>query len=216
MKRLLQLLLFLGVGLILLSFVSVTRVEVSRPDGGIDRAVRALTTRFARDAGEPRSIRTVASDHEGTVRQVLGQVSATEERAKADARRQLVEEVRSWLDPQVPMSWLPPGHLVDDLVVETRVTPEEKPYGTVYTAALDAEFDAARRDRLIAAYQGDVVHERILKLGALFGFLLVCLASTSGYIRADEATKGYYTSRLRLAAAAVVGASGVLIYQMLS
>jgi hypothetical protein len=218
MKRLLQFLLLLGVGMILLSLVTVTRVEISRPEGGsrIDRARRALTTWVARETGGARPTRIAVGDAGDTVRQVLGQVSATEERAKADARRQLVEEVRSWLDPQVPMSWLPPGHLVDDLVVETRVTPEEKPYGTVYTAALDVAFDADRRGRLIEAYRADVVSDRILKLGAVFGFLLVCLASTSGYIRADEATKGYYTNRLRLAAAAAVGASGVLIYQMLA
>ena len=43
---------------------------------------------------------------------------------------------------------------------------------------------------------------------------MICLAAVSGYIRADEATKGYYTKRLRLLAAAAVGASGVLIYQI--
>jgi hypothetical protein len=45
---------------------------------------------------------------------------------------------------------------------------------------------------------------------------LMCLASVSGYIRADEATKGYYTNRLRMLAAAGVGAGGVLIYQMVT
>ncbi len=43
--------------------------------------------------------------------------------------------------------------------------------------------------------------------------MLACLAAVSGYIRADEATKGYYTNWLRLASATGVGAAGVLIYQ---
>jgi len=48
------------------------------------------------------------------------------------------------------------------------------------------------------------------------GFVLICLAAISGYIRTDEATKGYYTNRLRMLTAAGVGAAGVLIYQVLA
>jgi transposase len=48
------------------------------------------------------------------------------------------------------------------------------------------------------------------------GFVLTCLAAFAGYIRADEATRGYYTNWLRALAAAGVGASGVLIYQLLA
>ncbi|MDG3003523.1 hypothetical protein [Paludisphaera mucosa] len=150
------------------------------------------------------------------MREVAGQVSATEERAKADARRALEREVATWLDPQVPTTWSSPAHLIDEMVEETRITPQVKPYGTVYTAVFDADFGAGRRERLVDAYRRDVVESRTLKLGALLGFLLICLGATSGYIRADEATKGYYTARLRLAAAAAVGASGVLLYQFLA
>jgi hypothetical protein len=53
-------------------------------------------------------------------------------------------------------------------------------------------------------------------LGATLVFILICLAAVSGYIRADEATKGYYTNRLRMLAAAGVGASGVIIYHMVA
>ena len=49
---------------------------------------------------------------------------------------------------------------------------------------------------------------------ACSAFVLICLAAVSGYIRTDEATKGYYTNRLRMLAAAGVGAAGVVIYQM--
>ena len=44
----------------------------------------------------------------------------------------------------------------------------------------------------------------------------MCLAACSGYIRADEATKGYYTNRLRMLVAAAVGAGSVLIYQIVT
>jgi hypothetical protein len=42
------------------------------------------------------------------------------------------------------------------------------------------------------------------------------LGALSSYIRADEATRGYYTNRLRMLAAAGVGAAGVIIYQMMA
>ena len=61
-----------------------------------------------------------------------------------------------------------------------------------------------------------MVGRRLVKLGGSLGFILICLAAISGYIRADEATKGYYTNRLRLLAAAGVGAGGVLVYQMVT
>ncbi len=52
--------------------------------------------------------------------------------------------------------------------------------------------------------------------GGILAFVLVCLAALSGYIRADEATKGYYTNRLRMLAAAGVGAAGVIVYKMVA
>jgi hypothetical protein len=53
-------------------------------------------------------------------------------------------------------------------------------------------------------------------MGGGLAAILTGLAAVAGYIRADEATKGYYTNWLRVAAAAGVGASGVLIYQLLA
>ena len=61
-----------------------------------------------------------------------------------------------------------------------------------------------------------MVARRLVTLGGSLGFVLVCLAAVAGYIRADEATKGYYTYWLRAVAAAGVGASGVVIYQLLT
>ena len=65
-------------------------------------------------------------------------------------------------------------------------------------------------------YNHELVGRRLDQARRLAGFILICLAAVSGYIRADEATKGYYTNRLRMLAAAGVGAGGVLIYQMVT
>lgn len=147
---------------------------------------------------------------------IKGRRSATEPRARQDARNILEERVSEWLEPEVPKSWKPSAGRIDRLIRETQVSPIERDYGTVYEAELKVDLSRPRRDQIV----GDYRHEQTLKklglLGAGLGFVLVCLASLSGYIRADEATKGYYTNRLRLATAVGVGAAGVALYRWLA
>ena len=65
-------------------------------------------------------------------------------------------------------------------------------------------------------YRRQLVQRRMVFLGGALAFILTCLMAVSGYIRADEATKGYYTNRLRMLAAAGVGAAGMAIYQIVA
>ena len=86
---------------------------------------------------------------------------------------------------------------------------------TLYRAGARLDFSPARRAEVLAVYEHDLVRERLVKGGALLGFVLFVLAVLAGYIRTDESTKGYYTNRLRMLAAAGVGAAGVVVYRML-
>jgi hypothetical protein len=147
---------------------------------------------------------------------VIGLISATEERAKAEARRKLLESVVNWLDPQVPASWTPPPRLLDAMVLETRIKPVVKDYGTLSEAELRIDDSPARRAQLVEVYNREVVERRLVTLGGTLAFILICLAAVSGYIRTDEATKGYYTNRLRMLAAAGIGAAGVVIYHLVA
>jgi len=148
---------------------------------------------------------------------VNGRLSATKERAVADARRQLRDDVASWLEPEVPRSWAPPVRVLDAMILgEPQLKPVEKPYGEVFEATLTIDASSERRTDLIEVYNRQLVERRLATLGAMLVFILICLAAVSGYIRADEATKGYYTNRLRMLAAAGVGASGVIIYHMVA
>jgi hypothetical protein len=147
---------------------------------------------------------------------VKGRLSATKERAVADARRQLRDNVASWLDPEVPRSWVPPVRMLDAMVVQgPELKTVQKSYGELFEATLTVDASAQRRTALVAVYDRQLVERRLATLGATLVFILICLAAVSGYIRADEATKGYYTNRLRMLAAAGVGASGVIIYHMI-
>src|SRR5208337_2364244 len=118
-------------------------------------------------------------------RLLTGLISATEERAKEEARKQLAKEVTDWLELSgVPRSWKPSTRQIDAMIIES--------------------------------YKRQLVHRRMVLLGGTLGFVLICLGAISGYIRADEVTKGYYTNRLRLLAAGGVGAAGAVIYKMLT
>jgi hypothetical protein len=147
---------------------------------------------------------------------VPGRLSATEERARNDARRQLEFVLARRLSPEIPPTWKIPPPLVDGLVREITITPRERDYGTVYEAALKVDLSPRMTTRIVRAYHREQVIRRLGVLGGGLAFVLVCLGALSGYIKADEATKGYYTSRLRLAAAVGVGAGGLLLYRLIA
>lgn len=150
------------------------------------------------------------------IRKITSGMMATEERAKADAIRKLEAEIPEWLSPEIPDSWKPSRKLVRSMIRETTYTPVVKDYGTLYIAELTADTSSRRREAILAEYRREAVQHRMLALGGSLAFVLVCLAAISGYIRADEATKGYYTNRLRMLAAAGVGAAGVVVYRFLA
>jgi hypothetical protein len=147
---------------------------------------------------------------------VKGQISATQERAEADARAALRDQAADWLEPEVPRTWTIPMPLLQSLIVDTHYTPDEKPYGTLYWAELKVNFSPERRVTLVEAYNRELIQHRLASLGGALAFVLIGLGAVSGYIRADEATKGYYTNRLRMLAAAGVGAAGVILYRMVA
>jgi hypothetical protein len=191
-----------GVPVPIVSETRVTEAEVEAP----------RTYRSARSL-RPIPRKSIAT---AEARKIVGQLSATEPRAVDDARVQLGRAADDWLAPDVPRSWKAPSKLIDAMVLDTQIRPVVKDYGTLYEATLRADFSPDRRDKIVRVYERELVARRLALLGGVLGFVLVCLAALAGYIQADEATKGYYTNRLRLVAAAGVGAGGVAIYRILT
>jgi len=152
------------------------------------------------------------------VREVKSELCATTERAETNARQQLDSAVQSWLaEAGVPTTWNPPKPLVDRMVVGSiALEPVTVKDLNVFRATVSADFSDARRREFLEIYGRQVGGRRLAILGGILVFVLSCLAAISGYIRADEATKGYFTNRLRVLAAAGVGAAGVLVYQILT
>lgn len=146
---------------------------------------------------------------------VTGRLSATAGRARADARAKLETVLAERLAPEVPRGWRVPPELVDGMIRQTRIEPRTRDYGTVYEATIQADFSPQRRAEIAQAYHHQEVVKRLVVLGAVLAFVLACLAAVSGYIKADEATKGYYTTRLRVAAVAALAVAGVVVVRLL-
>ena len=182
---------------------------------GSARASRSRLVAASQARPEPTAIRHRRRSEPETLD---GQISATPERAAEQARKDLRQRrhrlARSRCSQLVDASGA--ADRLDRSETQSSKTVPEKNYGPMYITHLTLDKSPERRARLIKVYNHELVGRRLVNLGGSLAFILICLAAVSGYIRADEATKGYYTNRLRMLAAAGVGAGGVLIYQMVT
>ena len=170
-------------------------------------------------------------------RVLVGRVSASEDRARRDLRQRVEREVADWIAADVPTTWKVPASVIVGMVQGsyvqevarslTTAPPEaESPSTaeipgldglyTLYRAGQKLDFSPSRRAQIVQMYRRDLAAHRMQRLGGGLALALVGLAVLSGYIKADEATKGYYTNRLRLLAAAGLGAAGVAAYRFLA
>jgi hypothetical protein len=153
---------------------------------------------------------------------IKGELSISRDRALRNAREQFEHLVSDWLSrDRVPGDWKAPRSLINRLILASHVEPvvrdnldiELDEYPVWYEGAYRLDFSQARKAEILAAYGRDVAQDRMKVIAGIIAFVLACLAALAAYIRADEATKGYYTNKLRLAAAAAVGAAGVAAYR---
>lgn len=180
---------------------------------GIGKHLRRVTRPSGRR--DPKPALTLRERPGLTV--IEGQLSATVARAEQSAFQKLGDAVAAWVAPEVPGTWSVPTATLRTLTGNEREIIEvQKDYGTLYQAVLRCELSPSRRAEIIRDYESQVVRRRLGVLGVVLAFVMACLAALAAYIRTDEATKGFYTNRLRLIAAAGVGAAGVVAYKVLS
>ena len=86
---------------------------------------------------------------------------------------------------------------------------------TLYRTGQRVDFSPQCKARIVRMYRQEVANQRLWKLGGGLVLALSTLAVVSSYIKADEATKGYYTRRLRVLAALGLGAGGAIAYRLL-
>jgi hypothetical protein len=152
---------------------------------------------------------------------VVDAYGRTPERARAvalakacDAVAELLRKKIGGPDWQPPSGELDPDHLIDLKVITPKGDPEPRDLngerGVVarYRVQLTAEYvsevhKSARAQRQV---------ERHLLLARGLGVGVVLLLVVAGYLRLEEATRGYYTALLRLAAVAVVALAGLGVW----
>jgi len=222
-KRFATLLILIGLGgLVGAPTVSPALGEEPAASNGGDRAASGWFARI--DEG---ATAWLEGNRNGGRLGVKSQPAIRRDRAQRDAWERLEQAVVDWLSPHVPSDWRPDPERLDALILERRVEPrplDAKRLGLdpaldfpehLYVAALTADLSPEHRSELLADYRRDLGNQRLRQLGAVGGFFLTVLAILAAYIRADEATKGYFTNRLRLAALTAAGAAGYGLYRFL-
>lgn len=153
------------------------------------------------------------------LRVIESELSANEDRARASLRQQIDRHVSDWLsEAGLPRDWQVPSVLVNHMIREqpSTVLAEDRGYGPLYRSSVAVDFSLSHKTLLVREYQRQLASRRLGQMTAVLAFVLACLAVLSGYIHTDEATRGYYTTPLRVLATAAVGASAFALYQVLS
>ncbi len=159
-------------------------------------------------------------------RALVSGLASSESKARNELHQKIERDVTQWIAGDVAIGWKPSTSTVDSLIRATYVKPVIEDTGaiskdldelvTLYRAGAMVDFSKPAREQVINSYNREIVRDRTIKVGSILTFILVVLAALSSYIRADEATKGYYTNRLRVLTAAGVGAAGVVLYRFLA
>jgi hypothetical protein len=112
--------------------------------------------------------------------------------------------------------WEPPLEIIDQFAVVNMVGEvKDKDFGNgitgkIYRAHLKLDFSPNLRDELEASWRGYTAQQRLIGLGSALGLVTLVLGAVAGYFRLDDATGGAYRWRLKLAAAALIVAGGLI------
>jgi hypothetical protein len=141
---------------------------------------------------------------------------------KGEARRDAVEraalragEFAAEAEPRIRDAWPVPMWFIQDHMLREPIFVEEIDwtYGPMYQAYLLLDLAPAKRELILSQWHSTIVQKRMNQVGGGLGFLLICVATLLGYLRLDDATRGYYTRWLATGAVAVVVASAAAVYR---
>jgi hypothetical protein len=133
-----------------------------------------------------------------------------------EARRQLEEAVKTAADEYVNHHLGAPkaAQYIRFEVTPTK-TYEERPhfsFGPMYQSHALLQFDESFRRQVEQDWKEAVTLSRLVKTGLSGGAIFILLAVVFGYLKADNATRGFYTRRLRFGAATMILAVAAAVY----
>jgi len=146
---------------------------------------------------------------------------ATPDEARRDVLERAVDRAARFAAESAPRLRLPPDRptwLVEDHMLREPIFFEEIDwtYGPMYRAHLLLDLSPDAREVLLSHWHHELVQKRMNQVGGGLGFLLVCVATLLGYLRMDDATRGYYSRWLAAGAVGVVGASAAALVHWVS
>ena len=124
------------------------------------------------------------------------------------ARNDALEHASLWMEEHSGLGWTPDAQYLLDHALVRFGEPEDKefeqPMGTMKAVKMQLDITAKQASEIQKQAQHERMKER-QKLSLLVMLGAVCLLGVvGGYLRLEEATKGYYTRWLRLTAVGVV------------
>ena len=141
--------------------------------------------------------------------------------AEALAVEQAYQELKNYLQKQTPRIESVPDkeYILSHLLSHQNVIPpgtgsgeDEGKYQVTFELNVsDKEYDAMFSEELKQKNEAReaLAWGRKVGLGKILGAIVALLAAITGYLRLEEATKGYYTTWLRLGAISFLGAVGI-------
>ena len=130
------------------------------------------------------------------------------EEVALDRAREEVEDYLARQNP--PVHWKPSRHWIDKNLVKTKPHQESKRFddpllGDGVNVTLTLEVGPKQYREILENDREERVQQRELLLARILAGVVALLVAVVGYLRLDEATKGYYTLWLRLGALGLVG-----------
>lgn len=172
---------------------------------------------YASGQGRPPRVRVAASQAKKEkvfVCDMKGRGESRED-AEQDALGRAREVLHKFFHDQGnDLSWEPPLKYISDHLVKdnTALDPDDiQGIGPVCVVRLHVEMtasdylDVLRQDRRFVSYQ------RMLLLAKVLAGVVALLAAVAGYFRLEEATKGYYTTWLRVGTLGFLAAVGAVL-----
>ena len=148
---------------------------------------------------------------------VASELWATRDEARDDVLEKASVRALEFAADSVPKlrnKWQVPTWLVRDRLLREPIFVEEVDwtYGTMYRAHALLDLSPQKREALLSAWHEVVLRERLAQIGGGLAFVFISLVTLFGYLRLDDATRGYYTRWLFTGAAALVAGSAAVLY----
>jgi hypothetical protein len=129
-----------------------------------------------------------------------------------DAEASVLEQAQDWLNEHVDVGWKPSADYLRQKGLVHFGEPAEETLehaGHVYVVKGQLEVNSTQAEEMRQVARGQRMVQRHLVFARILGGLVCLFVVAGGYLRLEEATRGYYTTLLRLAALTVLALVGV-------